>query len=200
MKVQESTKDEVCPMEDPSIDEKKHVFDKQELFSWIKTLVLAFLIAFGINNYIIVNATIPTGSMETTIMTGDRVVANRWSYFQSIPKRGDIIIFRYPDDEQVLYVKRVIGIPGDTIEIANGKVYINHSTEPLIEPYMNEFMEGEFGPYEVPAESYFVMGDNRNNSLDSRFWSNTFVKKDKILGKVVFRYFPRLQWLAGTSK
>ena len=90
---------------------------KEELISWIKTIVLAVLIALFINFVLIVNATVPTGSMENTIMTKDRVVALRMSYLFSDPERGDVVIFKYPDDETMLYVKRVIGLPGDTVEI-----------------------------------------------------------------------------------
>ena len=164
---------------------------KEELISWIKTIVLAVLIAIFINFVLIVNATVPTGSMENTIMTKDRVVALRMSYLFSDPERGDVVIFKYPDDETMLYVKRVIGLPGDTVEIKDGGVYINGSEEPLEEDYIRETTEGDYGPYEVPEGCYFMMGDNRNNSLDSRFWNNKFVEEDKILGKVVFKYYKK---------
>ena len=164
---------------------------KEELISWIKTIVLAVLIALFINFVLIVNATVPTGSMENTIMTKDRVVALRMSYLFSDPERGDVVIFKYPDDETMLYVKRVIGLPGDTVEIKDGSVYINGSEEPLEEDYIRETTEGDYGPYEVPEGCYFMMGDNRNNSLDSRFWNNKFVEEDKILGKVVFKYYKK---------
>lgn len=167
---------------------------KKEIVSWIKTIVLALLLALAIDNFVIVNATVPTGSMETTIMPKDRIVAFRLSYLFSEPERGDIAVFRYPDNEEVLYVKRVIGLPGETVEIQDGYVYINGSDTPLEEPYLKETPTDSFGPYTVPEGSYFMMGDNRNNSLDSRFWKNTkFVKKDKILGKVVFKYFPSIR-------
>ena len=164
---------------------------KEELISWIKTIVLAVLIALFINFVLIVNATVPTGSMENTIMTKDRVVALRMSYLFSDPERGDVVIFKYPDDETMLYVKRVIGLPGDTVEIKDGGVYINGSEEPLEEDYIRETTEGDYGPYEVPEGCYFMMGDNRNNSLDSRFWNNKFVEEDKILGKVVCKYYKK---------
>lgn len=165
--------------------------NKEELISWIKTIVLAVLIALFINFVLIVNATVPTGSMENTIMTKDRVVALRMSYLFSDPERGDVVIFKYPDDESILYVKRVIGLPGDTVEIKDGGVYINGSDEPLEEDYIRDITEGDYGPYEVPEGCYFMMGDNRNNSLDSRFWNNKFVEEDKILGKVVFKYYKK---------
>jgi len=168
---------------------------RKEIVSWIITIAFAFILAIFINKVIIVNATVPTGSMENTIMPKDRIMALRLSYVFGSPERGDIAVFEYPDspegEKPILYVKRIIGLPGDKIEIKDGKVYINDANEPLNEDsYLKELPAGDFGPYEVPEGAYFMLGDNRNNSLDSRFWSNTFVMKDKILGKVIFRYFP----------
>ncbi len=162
---------------------------KEELVSWVKTIVLAVAIALFINFVIIVNATVPTGSMENTIMAGDRVIALRLSYLISEPERGDVVIFKYPDDEELLYVKRVIGLPGDTVEVKNGEVYVNGTV--LEEDYIREKTEGFYGPYEVPEGCYFMMGDNRNNSQDSRYWENKFVEEDKILGKVLFKYYKK---------
>lgn len=169
-----------------------------EVISWTKTILLALLLAFAIDSFVIVNATVPTGSMENTIMPHDRIVAFRLSYLWGSPKRGDVAVFRYPDNEEILYVKRIIGLPGDTVEVRDGSVYINGSTTPLNEPYLKEIPVGSFGPYEVPVGSYFMMGDNRNNSLDSRYWSTTkYVSEDKILGKVIFKYYPDFRILQG---
>lgn len=162
---------------------------KDEIISWVLTIAIALIVAFAINSFVIVNAKVPTGSMENTIMPKDRFIANRLAYINDNPDRGDIVVFKYPDDESVLYVKRVIGLPGDYVEIIDGKVYINNSEEPLIEEYIKEEMYGTYGPYTVPEDCYFMLGDNRNNSLDSRFWENTFVEKEKILGKVIFKYY-----------
>ena len=150
---------------------------------------MAVAIALFVNNFIIVNAKVPTGSMESTIMSNDRIVALRAMYLFTDPKRFDIIVFKYPDDEKVLYVKRIRGLPDETVSIVDGKVYINDSDEPLTDVFVNEQAKGSFGPYTVPAGSYFVMGDNRNYSNDSRFWDNKFVKRDKILGKVIVKYY-----------
>ena len=162
----------------------------KELFQWVLVILGAVILAFLIDTFVIVNAQIPSGSMENTIMTGDRVFGNRLAYKFSDPKRFDIIIFKYPDDESQLFIKRIIGLPGETVEIRNGSIYINGSEEPLEDVETKEPMEGSFGPYTVPEDCYFVMGDNRNNSRDSRYWEHTFVTRDEILGKAVFRYWP----------
>ena len=164
----------------------------KELFEWIKIVVSAALIAFVLNTFIIANSEVPSGSMENTIMTGDRVIGSRLSYHFEDPKRGDIAIFRFPDNEKIYYVKRIIGLPGETVDIVDGKVYINGSDEPLDEPYIREPMIPEEPMhFEVPENCYFMMGDNRNYSMDARRWENTYVKRDKIIAKVLFRYFPK---------
>ena len=101
-----------------------------------------------------------------------------------------IVIFRYPDDESQLFIKRIIGLPGETVEIIDGKIYIDGSSQPLQDVNTKETPLGSFGPFKVPENCYFVMGDNRNNSLDSRYWKNTYVRRDEILGKAIFRYWP----------
>ncbi|HIT73476.1 signal peptidase I [Tyzzerella sp. An114] len=165
---------------------------KSEIFSWIKTILFAVVLAVFINMFVIVNATVPTGSMETTIMPNDRIVALRLSYLFGEPERGDVAVFKYPDDPtgETLYVKRVIGLPGETVEIKDGAVYINGELNESVDEHIKETYIGDYGPYEVPEGCYFMMGDNRNNSLDSRFWENKFVEEDDVLGKVMFKYFP----------
>ncbi len=163
---------------------------KTEIISWIKTIGSAIILALFITTFIIVNARVPSGSMENNIMTNDRIIANRLSYLFSEPKRFDVVVFKYPDDEKVLFVKRVIGMPGETVEIIDGRVYIDGSDEPLPdEIYLKEKAVGDFGPFEVPEGHYFMMGDNRNESKDSRKWENKYLAKDKILGKVIFKYY-----------
>lgn len=164
---------------------------RDEIISWVKILVAAALIAYALNTFIIANSRVPSGSMENTIMTKDRVIGSRLTYKFQDPERGDIVIFHFPDDESIYYVKRIIGLPGDIVDIRDGGVYINNSDTPLEEPYIKEEMDPETLHYEVPEDSYFMMGDNRNWSADSRRWVNTFVKKDKIIAKVYFRYFPK---------
>ncbi len=167
-----------------------------EVISWTKTILFAIIFALCINNFIMVNASVPTGSMENTIMPDDRIMAFRLAYTFSDPERLDIIVFRYPDDENTLFVKRIIGMPGDKVDIKDGKVYINDSPEPLDDSFVKEQPRGSFGPYLVPQNHYFMMGDNRNSSKDSREWKNTFLRRDKILGKVIFKYFPSFEFLA----
>lgn len=169
---------------------------KKEIFSWVKTIGGAIILAWIITTFIIVNAVVPTGSMKNTIMPDDRLVAFRLSYLFSEPERFDIVVFKYPDNEDILYVKRIIGLPGETVDIRDGKVYINNSEEPLDDSFIREEMISEDGTYEVPENSYFMLGDNRNDSQDSRFWENKFVWEDKILGKVIFKYYPSIEWLA----
>ncbi|MBQ3584342.1 MAG: signal peptidase I [Lachnospiraceae bacterium] len=167
---------------------------KREILSWAKLVVVAVIIAFAINNLVIINAEVPTGSMEQTIHKGSRMIGFRLSYLFSEPERGDIIIFKYPENEKETYVKRVIGCPGEYVEIRNGVVYIND--EPLEEDYVYYIggvadPAGDFPKTLVPEGSYFVLGDSRNNSKDSRYWTTThFVTEDKILGKAIFSYYP----------
>lgn len=168
---------------------------KKEFFSWVKIILIAVVIAFVINNFIIINANVPTGSMENTIMKQSRMVGLRTAYWFSEPERGDIIIFKFPDNEEETFVKRVIGLPGDKVVIKDAKIYINDSQEPLKEDYLPEEWVNTNGSdepleYQVPEDSYFVLGDNRNYSKDSRYWNNTFVHKDKIIAEAKFVYWP----------
>lgn len=163
----------------------------KEIISWIMVFVIAFGIATFINKVIIFRVEVPTGSMENTIMVGDRVITLRLSYLFKNPKRGDIIVFPYPDDEKVDYIKRIIGRPGETIEGKDGYVYINGNK--LIEDYVTSLLDNDFGPYIVPENSYFMMGDNRAVSEDSRYWENKFVKRNKIIGRALLKY-PHLTW------
>lgn len=172
---------------------------KKEFIGWAKIVVFAVVAAFIIDNVLIVNAEVPSGSMENTIMTHSRMIGWRWSYaFDKKPQRGDVIIFKYPDDPSKNYVKRVIGLPGDRVKVEEGIVYINGGQ--IDEPYVvfkdknDNIVErddrGDFEEVLVPDNSYFVMGDNRYNSWDSRYWLTTnFVSEDKILGKAVFCYW-----------
>ena len=159
------------------------------ILEWILVIVIAVAAALFINNVLIINSVVPSGSMESTIMTGSRMMGLRVSYWFSDPQRGDIVVFKYPDNPKENFVKRVIGLPGDTVEIIGGVTYVNG--EVLEEPYLNEEpLPRNYGPYEVPEGCYFMMGDNRNHSNDSRLWQNTYVTRDAVLGKALFVYWP----------
>ena len=103
----------------------------RELLEDVVLVIVVLAVVFFLKNYVLINAVIPSGSMENTIMTGDRVIGSRLSYKFGDPERGDIVIFRFPDNEEIYYVKRVIGLPGDTIDIVDGHVYLNGSETPL---------------------------------------------------------------------
>lgn len=210
----ENLRQENADIPEQKMDKKAIV---REIFSWVKTIGLAFIIALFLNHFVIVNANVPTGSMEDTIQPGDRLIGFRLSYIKEQPKRGDIIIFTYPIDEEETYIKRIIGLPGETVEIRDGKVYIDGSRHPLTEDYIKEtwIVENDGLIFHVPEGHYFVMGDNRNNSLDGRYWAQEavdyglvdtveeavqeaycFVSEDAILGKAIFRYYPSVKKLS----
>jgi len=167
----------------------------KKIFEWLKPIIFAVVIAFIINSFIIVNAIIPTASMEPTILVNDRVIALRMSYLFTEPERGDIVIFDSNYEDKLL-VKRIIGLPGDSIEVVDSKVKINGE---FIDDFSDIAIIGDFGPYEVPEESYFMLGDNRNRSKDSRYWDNPYVEKSLIKGKVWIKYFPSLEYLGGNN-
>ncbi len=167
----------------------------KEALSWLVTLLIAILASYLITEFVILKAEVPTGSMEKTIMRKDGVVGFR--LFSKI-NRGDIVIFpalKYVgDNDDCLYVKRVIGLPGETVEIHDRTVYINGN--PLKEDYLPEEMsDQEWGPYNVPEGCYFLLGDNRNGSKDARYWTlNKYVSEKDIKAVVKFRYSPSLKW------
>ena len=166
------------------------------IMDWVVVIVIALAAALFINFFVIVNSTVPSGSMEKTIMTNSRMIGIRVSYLFEKPDRGDIIVFHYPDDPKQIFVKRIIGLPGETVEMIDGITYIDGEAmeEDYINPdYWDRPIEGKnynCGPFTVPADHYFVMGDNRGNSHDSRFWNNHFVSRKAIMGKAVYCYWP----------
>jgi signal peptidase I len=176
----------------PESAEEEEIVWWKEVLSWVLYLGAAILIALFLKNFVIINATVPSGSMENTIMPGDDLFGLRIAYLFSEPERGDIIIFKYPDDESQKFIKRIIGLPGDEVVIEDGKIYINGSEEPLDESYLKEEWVRNTGPYDfvVPEGCYLVMGDNRNDSWDARYWTNTYVTEDELIGKAEFIYYP----------
>ena len=196
---------------DPSQETKEETSLKSEIIGWIEAIAIAIVLALFIDNVIIINATIPSGSMETTIMTGDRVLGLRLLYLFNDPQRGDIVVFKYPIDEALgentKFIKRIIGLPGETVEIRKGAVYIDG--EKLEEDYINGTWKvaNDGFVFEIPEDHYLMLGDNRNNSSDARYWSEiairegitddlaeaysySFVDRKKILGKAYFCYWP----------
>lgn len=186
----ETVPDAADLQQDEAQEEKRSPL--REAASWCLTFVIAIAVALFLKNFVIINATVPTGSMENTIEPGDDLFGLRLAYAFSEPQRGDIIIFKFPDDESEKYVKRVIGLPGETVTITDGKIYIDDSETPLEESYLKETWVRATGPFEftVPEHSYLVLGDNRNDSYDARYWENTYVTKDAIIGKAYMVYYP----------
>ena len=180
-------------------DTKRKKPDKKSLIKEIRDyiflIILAFAFAFLMNKFVYANAEVPTGSMIPIVQPGDRLIINRLSYLFEDPKRGDIVMFAYPDNEKKNYLKRIIGLPGEKLEIREGLIYINDRETPLSENYLNDEPNGDFGPYNVPEGCYFMLGDNRDNSLDAREWKNKYVKKEKIVGKAWLKYYPHITLL-----
>lgn len=153
---------------------------------WVLPALLAFGIVLFLNKFIFILVTVPTGSMETAILPGDRLFVNKLFNAENA-KRGDILVFNSDELGEKL-VKRIIGLPGETVEVKmDGSVYVNG--EKLDEPYAAEFA-GEEKVFKVPENSYLFLGDNRPISKDARYWREPYISKDKIIGKAGFRFFP----------
>ncbi len=159
------------------------------LKEFIGIVIVAFLLAMILRTFVIEGRWIPSGSMLPTIQVGDRVMVNKFIYYFKMPERGDIVVFEPPEaiNQQDDYIKRIIGLPGDKIEVKDGKVWVND--EPLDEPYIAEPSNYEYGPVKVPENALFVMGDNRNMSYDSHLW-NGWLTMDHLKGKAFLIYWP----------
>lgn len=187
----------------------------RELLSWLEIVVVAVLLSLFLTRVVLVNALVPSSSMESLISPGDRLFGNRLTYKWKDPERFDVVIFKYPVDEEENYIKRVIGLPGETVTIENAKIYIDDSETPLEENYLPEewLVENDGYVFEVPQDCYLMLGDNRNVSEDARYWAEqaytdglvdsveageayTYVHRDKILGKAIFTYWPHFQLLS----
>jgi signal peptidase I len=191
-----------------------HGFRKSAVREWVESICVAVILAFFVRTFVVQAFKIPSGSMEPNLLIGDHLLVNKFVFAPALTslertllpidpiRRGDIIVFKYPEDPTRDFIKRVIGLPGDTIEMHNKKVYVNG--KPLDEPYAHfiyppdEGASGapdtetadllrEFAPMTVPADNYFMMGDNRDNSQDSRYWG--FMPRDYVKGKALFVYF-----------
>ena len=157
----------------------------------IKTLATAAVLAFGIRAFVAEARYIPSSSMEPTLEINDRLIIEKITYRLRSPQRGDVVVFSPTQTlrEQKFkdaFIKRVIGLPGDTVEVKGGKVYVNETS--LREKYIDEAPEYKYGPVKVPQNQYLVLGDNRNNSYDSHYWG--FVPRKNLIGRAVIRFWP----------
>jgi signal peptidase I len=182
---------------------------------WITELIVIVIIVLLIRTFVAQAYNIPSGSMKPTLLVGDFILVNKLVYRFSEPQRGDIVVFKYPIDPNIDFIKRIIALPGEEVEVRNNQVFINGKPLPLIEVGRGEengvrkviyeevlpegkkhkvqfyedfpFSKRDFGPVVVPPNHYFVMGDNRDNSEDSRYWG--FVPRENIVGKAFVIYF-----------
>ena len=184
-----------------SIDNKT----KAVIREWVESIIVAFIIAMFIRTFMVQAFKIPTGSMRMTLIEGDRILVNKLRYGPKIPlsdkrlpgfripKRGDIIVFVYPEDKKRDFIKRLVAVGGETVEIKDGDIYVNQ--ELVIDaPIKNIYYynRGSYGKHEqeiiVPQGHYFVLGDNSGSSKDSRYWG--FVPEELVIGKAEFIYWP----------
>ena len=163
----------------------------------LESIVLGIALALVIRAFVIQAYKIPSGSMRPTLMEGDRILVNKFIYRFREPQRGDIIVFRYPEDRKREFIKRLIGRSGEAVGIRAGRVLING--QPLETPPFSAFAYENHGDLAdsnatvtVPPGMYFVLGDNSGSSRDSRFWG--FVPKDDVLGKALFIFWPIKRW------
>ena len=195
-------KTEIRDMKKETLEPQKSVFRE-----YAESIIIAFILAMIIRAFVVQAFKIPSGSMEDTLLIGDHLLVSKFIYGTSIPftdkkvlklrdpRQGDVIVFKYPEDPSKDYIKRIIGLPGDVVEgkdkrvYVNGKLYANpHEVHKELETIPREqHPRDNFGPVTVPVDSYFVMGDNRDRSHDSRFWG--FVPSSQIRGKAFIKYW-----------
>ena len=164
---------------------------KNEWFEWMKAIIIAIIVALFIRSFIFATSIVEGESMDPTLEVGERVIFNKIIYFIDNPERGDIVIIQRPNKN---YVKRIIGLPGETIEVKSGELFINN--EKFSQTFLSEEAErqtGTFGPITVPKDSYFVMGDNRAISKDSRNGLG-FILEGEIIGKSEVVIYPFSEW------
>jgi signal peptidase I len=190
------------------------LFKKSTLREYFESIVIAVILALFIRTFVVQAFKIPTGSMEENLLIGDHLLVNKFVFGPSATgleravlamgelKRRDVVVFKYPEEPERDFIKRVIGLPGETVELRAKKVYINGTA--LDEPYVH-FLPGQqtgnsefnevtsfdvrerYGPVTVPPNQYFVMGDNRDNSQDSRYWG--FLPRELVKGKALVIYW-----------
>jgi len=183
----------------------KPVKRKSAVREWIESIIVAFLLAMVIRAFVVQAFKIPTGSMRQTLIEGDLILVNKFIYgvrapFTEIrfpalaePQRGDVIVFIFPGDRKKDFIKRLVGLPADVIEIKSGTIFVND--KPLITPEFSQryyYNKGDYAEVNkkitVPKDCYFVLGDNSASSMDSRYWG--FVPRKDLLGKAMVIYWP----------
>ncbi|RAP27757.1 signal peptidase I [Candidatus Marinamargulisbacteria bacterium SCGC AG-343-D04] len=171
---------------------KTHKF-RYYVVDFVETILVALCIALFIKEFVIQVSVVPTGSMIPTLIGGkegelnDRLFVSKFAYDFWEPERGDIVVFRSPNDDGKDYVKRLVGLPGETVEIKRGYVYIN-GKELILEGVDIQRDRDFYGPRVIEDSGYFMLGDNRSMSRDSRYWG--FVNRDDIIGKALFTFWP----------
>ncbi|MBE9011376.1 signal peptidase I [Pseudanabaenaceae cyanobacterium LEGE 13415] len=180
-------------VDNPAPNRKTRQKDENPWVEGLKTIALSAVLALGIRHFVAEARYIPSGSMEPTLQVNDRLIIDKISYRFNNPERGDIVVFSPTaalerQNFHDAFIKRVIGLPGDKVQVRGGRVYIND--QPLREDYIGKEKapQYEWGPQVVPPDSYLVLGDNRNNSYDSHYWG--FVPRDKIIGRAIVRFWP----------
>ncbi|MGI6705423.1 MAG: signal peptidase I [Clostridia bacterium] len=170
---------------------------KKELMEWVSSILIAVILAFVIRVYVFEFIQVIGISMVPTLKNHDWLLVEKISYRFRDPQRGDIIILKNPGNLKENFVKRVIGVENDVIEVRDGYVYVNQ--ERIEEPYINEQAMDDFPAVIVPEDSYFVMGDNRNRSKDSRDPGVGFIPREDLLGRAVLRIWPlqSIRWFGG---
>ncbi|PKM82629.1 MAG: signal peptidase I [Firmicutes bacterium HGW-Firmicutes-14] len=153
----------------------------------IESVAIAVVLAVIIRVFLFQPFYIPSASMEPTLVAGDRIIVSKINFRFTDPARWDIVVFKYPVDPSKDFIKRIVGMPGETLQIRDSRLYINGEVveQPFLPP---DLRYGDFGPVKITESQYFVMGDNRNNSDDSRVWGT--LPKDNIIGKALIKYWP----------
>jgi signal peptidase I len=175
---------QVSEVIDEGMQSVSHTPNNKLLRDIVETVLIALVLIFAVN-IISARIRVESISMEPTLNRGDFILVEKISYWLDDPKRGDIVVFQFPADRNQMYIKRVIGLPGDQIFISNGRISIN--SEVIDEPYVKA-LPAYSGNWNVPDNSIFVLGDNRNRSNDSHIWG--MVPYDNILGKALLTYWP----------
>ncbi len=178
-------------VENSAPNDKPQPKDENPWFEGLKTIGLSAILAIGIRQFVAEARYIPSGSMLPTLQINDRLIVDKLSYRFNTPQRGDIVVFSPTSTLEKqnfhdAFIKRVIGLPGDKVEVKGGRVFVNDQA--LRENYIEEDPQYQWGPQTVPPNSYLVLGDNRNNSYDSHYWG--FVPREKIIGRAVVRFWP----------